>query len=345
MPGVAIGPRAARRAGLAATAVAVTGLLVWQAIPDTPDQRGISVTVLTEQIGTGIERGSEVRFGGVRVGSVTGIEREATGRQRLRLRLDRADSAGLTDALSLDYAPGNLFGISEVVLAAGTGGTPLTEAAVVDLTGANAARAVDATIATLLKSLGQFTDQVLTPQLTTLLGRIATDTHAFAPLVQTIVATAQAVADTQRLSSSLLLERYGTTLQGVPPTARGLVALLNGPFSNEYFGQPGKVEKFDANVNMIKDDLFGAAVRVLDTGQAHYSGFLDLLAPLLSALSRTVPTPEKSEADLAELLRRLDAALPDNGSGPTLTVALQAVPGVAQPLAAMLGTNAPGGAR
>ncbi|WP_067828528.1 MlaD family protein [Nocardia inohanensis] len=341
LPGVTTTPRAARVAGLAVAVATAAGVLATQLIPNRPDPATMAVTVRTERIGTGVETGSDVRFAGVRIGSVTGVDREADGSQRLEMRIDRTDSVGLTDALSLDYAPGNLFGISEVVLKPGSGGTALIDASVIDLTGPNAGRAADATISALLNSLGQFTNDVLTPQLTAVLSKIATETRAFAPLMQAIVTTMQAVADTQRLPSSFLLEQYGSTLAGLPPTVRGLLDLLNAPFSNAYLAQPGKIDKFNANLDMIKDDLLTAANDLLITGRTHYAEYVDILTPLLTALAHTVPRPQQSSAELAELLRRLHEAMPDNGNGPVLnlSVALRGVPAVAVPLAGLLGAT------
>lgn len=344
MPGVAVSPRAARRTGLATAAIAAVGVLVWQFTPAKTDPNLMPVTVLTEKVGSGVQQGTDVRYDGIRIGKVEGIERMNEGGQRLMLKLDRTHSAELTDALTMDYAPGNLFGISEVILKSGKGGTSLDKARTVDLTGANADRTVDATITALLNSLGDLTNDVLTPELTGLLHRLADDTSAFTPLIETIVAVSQAVADTQRLPAPYLLTQYGNTLKGLPSTVDGLVSVLYAPFSNPYLAQPGKVEKFNANVNMLKDDLFSALVATLDTTGKYYSEYTAMLTPILSALAATVPRPEQSDAELGELLRRLNAAFADTPQGPTLqvSVALQGVPGLAGPLAALAGPSALG---
>lgn len=338
LPGVTTSPARARRSGLIAAAVAATVLIGWQALPERGDPQVITVALLTARIGTGIEEGSDVRVDGVKVGTVDGLAAEGPGRQRLTLRLDKSRLAGITDALSLDYAPGNLFGISEIELRPGQGGTPLTEARVLDLTADNGARTRDATLSTLLRSLGRLTNDVLTPQLISVLQQISHDTEAFAPLFHAVVAIVESIADTQRLPSSYLLEQYGNTLAWLPPTVRGLLDVLNGAFSNAYLEQNGKIDKFDANVNMIKDDLLGALVRVLDAGDAHYSGITAALTPILTALAGTLSDPARTSADLTLLLRRLRAAMPDTPDGPVVNVAvdLRGVPGLAVPLSALL---------
>ncbi|WP_433667669.1 MlaD family protein [Nocardia sp. CA-136227] len=354
LPGVTTTPGRARRSGLLAAALAATVLIGWQAVPKRADPGTVTVDLVTARVGTGIEPGSPVRADGVQVGEVRALAQDGLGRQRITLRLSESQLRGLTDALSLDYAPGNLFGISEIELHPGAGGRPLREVAQVDLTGDNGARTNDATLSTLLRSLGQLTGEVLTPQLISVLRQISDDTRAFAPLFQAIVSMVQSVADTQQLPPSLLLNRYGSALAGLPPTLTGLLDVLNGAFSNQYLGQDGKIAKFDANVNMIKDDLLGALVRVLNAGDAHYSGLTAALTPILSGLAATVPDPAAAGADLTLLLQRLRAALPDTPGGPVLNLAvdLRGVPGLAIPLVAALAPptaasvpQLPGGAR
>src|SRR5690606_5983942 len=118
-------------------------------------------------VGTGVEPGTEVRLDGVRVGTVDTIEIAGVGRQRITVALNGSHLFGLSDAVTLDYAPGNLFGISAVELHAGAGGTVLTDGAVVDLTGA-AERVHDATLSALLTATGALTEEVLTPKLAAL---------------------------------------------------------------------------------------------------------------------------------------------------------------------------------
>lgn len=346
LPGVSTTPPRARLTGVVAATVAALAVAGWQLAPSRPDPNDIAITLFTEKVGTGIESGSDVRFDGVRIGSVESIAAAGTGRQRIELRVDKTQIAGLTDALSIDYAPGNLFGISEIELRGGQGGTQLGNAAVVDLTGDGGRRTRDATMSALLGSLGQLTNDVVTPELISVLHKIAEDTRAFTPLIQSIVTTVQSIADTQRLPSSYLLRQYGATLAGLPPTTRGLLDLLNAPFSNEYLRQDGKIAKFDANVNMIKDPLIDAVTRTLVAGRTHYNGYIDILAPLLTALAGTVPDPNGSTAELRLLLQRLGAAMPDTPDGPVLNLAvdLRGVPVLAAPLTAALNAPVPAAA-
>lgn len=337
MPGVAVDRRATRILGLLTVAVAALVAVGVRLTPSGGEADTITVTLLTEKIGAGIDSGAAVRLDGVRVGRIEAIEPARSG-QRITVRLDKTQLFGLTDALSLDYAPGNLFGIGEVQLHPGEGGSMLRDAETVDLTGDRARRTTDATMSRLLGSVGRLTNDVLTPQLTSVLNQIATDTRAFTPLLQAIIVTLQGYTETRQVPADYLLTQWGSTLDGLPATTQGICDLLAGPFDNRYLVQPGKVAKFDATLDMISNQLLGAVTQTLDAGTAHYSGYTGILAPTLAALANTVPTPGNSAADLRALLERVGAAMPDTPDGPVLHLAvdLRGVPALAVPLSALL---------
>ncbi|WP_194820164.1 MlaD family protein [Nocardia sp. XZ_19_385] len=334
MPGVSISPRGARRTGLIAAGIAAVLLTAWRIAPLDNDSESMTVTLVTEQVGDGVEEGSDIRLDGVKVGKITAIATADIGRQRITLQLNKNQLFGLTDTLSVAYAPGNLFGISELALKSGSGGTALTENAQVDLTGRHADRVVDATISTVLQSVGQLTNEVLTPQLATVLSRISTDLKAFTPLIHTIVVTSQLIADTQRLPSSFLLEQYGSTLQGLPPTPDGLLRVLDSFYNSPELMSDSDRARFDASVVLVRDQVIAALPPLLNTAQRYSNGYTDELAPLLTMIARALPPSDRSTREISELLDRLRAALPDTPHGPVLRVDLdlRGVPGMAVPL-------------
>lgn len=332
LPGVATDARLSRRIGIIVVTVAALVLTGWRMLPSRDDGT-LSVAVLTDKVGTGLKTGNDVRLDGVAVGRVEAIEPSGQ-RQRITLTLHRDQLFGLTDAFGVDYVPGNLFGVAEIALERGSGGATLADGAVVDLTGARADQVRDATISTLLRSVGTFSNEVLTPDLISILDRISSGTSAFTPLVEAIVATVRAVADTQRLPSSFLLGQYGATLAGLPSTTHGLLGLLSTAYDAEYLRSPENLAKFDASTQMIVTEFIPALANVLSTAETHFADTVNTLVPVLSMLSHTVSDPARSSAELGELLRRLGVAMPDTGNGPVLNLAvdLRGVPGLAVPL-------------
>ncbi|MFD5177567.1 MlaD family protein [Nocardia sp. NPDC058379] len=351
LPGIRIQQRGARITGAVAVVAALLSFIVIRVASTNEPPGRITVTLRTERVGPGIESGTDVRLDGVNVGAVARIEAEPDGYQRIVLDLAEAELFGLTDALDIDYAPGNLFGISEVELLPRAGGIDLVDNAVVDLTGDRASRVSDVTMSTMLQSIGQLTDDVLTPKLASVLAMIANQTRAFTPLIQTIIVTATLVADTQRLPASFLLGQFGQTLQGFPSTADGTVRLLWTAYENEYMKSDDNRRRFDATIAVIRDDLLPTLTTVLGTGGQYYSGHSLAVVPLLDAIARTVPTPDLTGAQLGELLDRTDRAFQPTPDGPVVRVDadididLGLVPGLAGPLQAGAPPLLPGGPR
>ncbi|MGS2811320.1 MlaD family protein [Nocardia sp. MW-W600-9] len=244
LPGTDVGPRRARLLGAIAVVLALLALVGWRALPGDRTDGAIRVELLVGQVGAGVGPGTEVRLDGVRVGSVETIDFAGRGTQRIGLTLNGSQMYGLSNTLSVDYAPGNLFGISALELHSGAGGVALTEGSTVDLTDRAADRVHDATLSALLTATGALTDEVLTPRLAELLGTISRDLAAFSPLLEAIGATARSFADTQQLPPSVLFDQFGSALTGLPPMLTGSLTLLYADYTNEYLSTPEHLEKF-----------------------------------------------------------------------------------------------------
>ncbi|MFE3056020.1 mammalian cell entry protein [Nocardia sp. NPDC059239] len=346
LPGTEVGPRRARIFGVCALVLAVCTGVGWRAWPEPASAGEIHVALVVNEVGAGVGPGTDVRLDGVRVGSVGAIDVAGRGRQRIMLSLTGSQLFGLTDAVTVDYAPGNLFGISALDLHSAPGGTVLADGMTVDLTGA-ADRVRDATLATLLKSTGKLTGAVLTPQLTELLRTAAHDLSAFTPLLQAIGATARAFAETQQLPPSLLFDRFGSALAGVPPMLTGGLAVLEASYVNKQLASPEQLARFGAMFSGIRTDLLPTATTLLGTSQRYFSGLLPIGTTILDQVSASISTPDHTASELTELLTRLGAAFHDTPDGPVLDAAVEltGVPGLATPLAAVLGSHPVTGGR
>lgn len=327
-PGVSITPRRARITG--ATALFVTGAMVaalhHQATVTAPPQ--VQVTVRTDQIGEGIATGTAVRLDGVTVGAVTDIETQDNGQQLLRLDLDPGQIAGLTDTFTVSYAPQNLFGISTVALRQSTGGAPLRSGAVIDRIGTTD----NTTMSALLRLLTDTSTNVLTPKLADVLRQLGADIRAFTPLIQAVVTLGRAIADTQQYPSSYLLSQYGQFIGGIGTFAGSTFELANGIEQIEIFKTDRA--RYNAFIQVVTGEIFPGIGDISGAAHTHFSGYAQILTPLLTAVANTVRDPERSRAELTELLDRLTRAFADTANGPALEVevALRAVPGVAIPL-------------
>ncbi|MGW4241888.1 MlaD family protein [Nocardia sp. NPDC004722] len=331
MPGV---PVDRRRSVLTGVGAAVTAAIVATAAVGyhaTRPESGMRIVLYTERIGDGISAGSPVSLDGVGIGKVDEISASPAGTQRITLRLNTSHPYGLDESLHVDYAPQNLFGISEIELRRGSGGQPLHSGSEVHLTGTRADDAYDATMGSLLRGMSTVSTAVLTPQLTVLIDRLSTDLRDFTPFLQSMVLMARTFADNQLLQPAELLGRFGSALG---PTAQ-LVDATVGAIDRIYNIQDLRTDRprIDAGLDMVINKLFPTLTSTLFHA-ATFSGFTDMLAPLLNVLAQMVPSPQQSGAELGQLISRVRAAMPDTPSGPVLNldVDLSGVPAVAVPL-------------
>ncbi|MFE7801995.1 MlaD family protein [Nocardia sp. NPDC057440] len=345
LPGVTMGRRGSRALGAAALTSTVAAALAWTGHHNAPDSTRMQIHLRTEHIGEGIIEGTSVRLDGVNVGKITDIAGVGVGRQLITLDLDRSQTAGLTEDLEVDYAPQNLFGISTVSLKRAEGGAPLRPGAVIDLAGANAHRVADATMGRLLRALTETSTEVFTPEFAEVLRTFSGDLKAFAPLVDAVVMLGRTVADTQRYPSSFLIDQFARFYDGLGSFTSATFTLLKAVLDIEVFQSDR--QKYDAAIGMLVDDAFPDIGAIGDVARQHFSGYADMLAPLVTAIAATVTDPARSHAELTELLERLDRIFADTPNGPTLnaSVTLRSVPGLAVPLLGQAGFAAPGGTR
>jgi hypothetical protein len=346
LPGTEVGPRRARILGIGALVIVVAALVIWRVLPDNPPPDQIHVTLVTSQIGEGVGPGTDVRLDGVRVGSVASVTIAGAGRQHIGLDLQQSQLFGLTTALTVDYAPDNLFRITALQLNSVTGGTVLQDGATVDLSGRDPDRVRDATLSALLESTGQLTDDVLTPKLTEVLRKASHDISAFTPLLQAIGTTARSYTETQQLPPSILLAQYGSALTGVPALLAGAAELLHSDLTNQQLQTTQDIQRFSEMFGKVQKLMLPAATDTLYSAQRSFQGFLPIVSAILDQVSGSVSAPQRSEAQLTELLAHLGAAFHDSPSGPVLNarVDLTDVPVLAAPLSALL-THQPAGGR
>ncbi|MFB8279422.1 MlaD family protein [Nocardia colli] len=333
MPGVPMTRRGSLVLGAVAIVAATVVTLGWRGVFDDADPGRVRIQLHTEEIGEGVIPGTKVRMDGVTVGEIAAITGAEQGRQLITLDLDRAETASLTDAFTVDYAPDNLFGISALTLRrAATGGVALREGAVVDLAGPNAGKVTDVTLGSLLRSLTGTSTEVLTPKLTELITRFNGDLHAFTPLLEAIVTLNRVIADTQRYPTPYLLDQYAALFGGIGTFTSSTFRLLDAIMNIDVFVHDRP--KYDAFIGMVVGDVFPAVGEVGAAARGQLSGYTQMLTPLLESMAATVPDPQRSQAESTELLDRLNRMFADTPEGPAVNVAvvLRGMPAIAGPL-------------
>ncbi|MFF0533040.1 MlaD family protein [Nocardia amikacinitolerans] len=332
LPGVAADKKRSRTVGLVIVALIAVVALTTALYRDLRSEDGLRIALHTEQIGDGVTEGTQVRLDGVLVGEVDRIAPAARGTQRITLRLDDSRLHGIDDSMLVDYAPANLFGISELELRRGPGGSPLRQGIEIDLTGPRAAGVYDATMGSILRSLSQVGASVFSPQLATVIAQVSADFKAFTPLVQALITVARTIADNQTMPASELLGRLGPAFDGGGDFAGATIQILD-QIHDIRIVQTDK-DRYDVGVAALTGQILPGLATTVSTAGGQLAEATDMLAPLLSVLAQMVPRPQQSAAELRLLLERLRAAMPDSPDGPVLNleVDLRGVPGIAVPL-------------
>ncbi|QLY29565.1 MCE family protein [Nocardia huaxiensis] len=323
----------ARAAGAALAALLVLAVPAWNVYTDRSTGDRIRIQLRTEQTGEGIVAGASVRYDGVAVGEITEVAPIDQGRQLLTLELDRAQTAGLTDALSVDYAPENLFGVSAVALRKAEGGAALRDGQLIDLAG----KVTDVTMGALLRQLTSTATDVLTPKLTELLTQVNGDLRAFTPMLQAVIMLNTVVADTQQYPVSYLLGRYSEFFDGFGEFTSSTFKLAKAIMDIEVFVNDR--DRYNASIDMLRNGALGGIANVLNVAGTHFAASTDQLAPTVQALADTIADPAAARAQVTEMIERLHRVFADTPNGPTvnLAVTLKGVPAVGIP---MLGQQA-----
>lgn len=332
MPGVAADRRTSRLTGAVILGIIAAVVLATVVYNNVKTEDGLRIALHTEHLGDGISAGSQVRIDGVTVGEVAEVAPGERGTQQISLLLDAERLHGIDDSLAVDYAPTNLFGIAELELRRGTGGAPLREGAVLDLTGANSGRVYDATMSAILRSLSQVGMTVTSPQMATVVSQLAADFKAFTPLVQALITVAKTIADNQDVSPSELFGRLGPAFAGGGEFAGATMQVID-TLSEIKVTQVDK-DRYDIGVGVIGGSILPALTTTVNTAGGHFAETTDMLAPMLYALAQMSPNPAQTGADLRALLTNLLGAMPVGPEGPVLNldVELAGVPALAVPL-------------
>ena len=322
--------------GLAVCVVlAVTAFAVVDPLGGRPSDR-FGVVIESPYVGQGVVAGTALLMHGVKVGEVTQVTSLPGGGVRLAADLRRAPTAGLTNAMGIDFRPANYFGVTGINLRPGDGGQALVNGSLIKTTPAG-----NFTMQALLSRLGELSHGVFTPHLVDVVQRATDYTDGLDPLLDTMLVVSTSVANVQKVSTARLL----TNTTGISVAFPGFV---NGLMSTgEYFVHAtldNVTEDFYKNtytptVRLANTDLFAAFGRL----ESSHSTDLAPMTDMIKVLSDVVPglVPPDAIADTARELRmrleKLFAGSPEQRAV-NVRVVLDSLPGVAAPIAAVGGT-------
>ncbi|WP_019202001.1 MlaD family protein [Tsukamurella sp. 1534] len=283
--------------GAVAVVVALLAVLVLVVVSGRDSDDGkLSLTISAGDIGPGVKAGTKVTLRGVPVGEVRSVDTPDPGDVRVGVRLDPTSVAGLTDAFSVRYQPGNYFGITEMALLPGSGGGELRSGSVL-----RPAYSSD-TISDLLTRSSDSVSGVITPKLIDVTRKATKYTQAVTPLLQ----VAFAVEQQNALSSPVPIE---TTQRNVRKTLDGAPGVVEAAFEGWFIPQikggeaagtldytVNNYDKVDATTTLLGTGFFTPLADMFGSHEADFKPGTVMLRVIMDSTTkvmRTVSVPRQ----------------------------------------------------
>jgi ABC-type transporter Mla subunit MlaD len=321
--------------GLAVIVVlAVTAFAIVDPLGGRPsDQFG--VVIESPYVGEGVAAGTALLVHGVKVGEVTQVSSLPGGGVRLAADLRHGPTAGLTDAMTIDFRPANYFGVTGINLTPGDGGRTLVNGSLITTTPSG-----NFTLQALLSRLGELSGGVLTPHLVDVLQRAADYTDGLDPLLETMLVVATSVANVQNVSTAQLM----TNATGISVAFPGFVNATTDLGDHFVHASLDNVtEDFFQNtykptIDITSTGLFGAVGNLVSTHSTDLAPLTDMIKVLTDVAPGLVPSDAIADTavELRTRLQKLFEGTPDRRAV-NVKVVLDSLPGVAAPIEAVAG--------
>ncbi|BCO39289.1 hypothetical protein MINTM001_04280 [Mycobacterium paraintracellulare] len=362
--------RTRARIGAAAVLLVVIAVTVNFAVhPFARTKKIISVALETPYVGQGVAGGTPVIMHGVKVGEVTAISSLPGGHVRLNADLESGPTAGLTDAMGIDFRPSNYFGVTGINLTPGEGGHPLRSGAEINVTPKG-----NFALQALLYRLGELSNQVVTDQLVHLVERATRYTDALTPLLETMIIVTTTITNVQKVSTGQLLRNTTGINVAFPGFVDALInaedmwvrsdmgtgfdaerSMKNNPYLStydtplrNYYDDALHLMQSDPDKFVFgrwgewlvgaKTDLFGPVGHLLSSHVYELFPVVDEIRDLTDVVPKLIP-PTNIADTLRELRTRLERMYTGSGDQRALQVRviLDELPGVAGPVGLALG--------
>lgn len=297
-------------------------LTVWGVVKLRP-QDVFTLTLRTPSVAAGITPDSKVRIQGVEVGTVTDVVALGNAQQGVRMRISGPQGRTLTNNVEAAFSAGNLFGVSEVILTPHDGGGALRDGAEL----APTRRITDNTVSNMITTIGDVNDGALRPHMTQILTNVDASSKAMLPLLTALGSVAQAMQDTQRLSTAQTLP---TVTRSLVAADDAIAAVLPG-FGVTSRYEPlhnGNSKKTIAMQHGLNDEGTGlvAGLQAILTPEA-FAGLRTaspMLVSLLQPILRAFPAGSATGVgvQLSQLMNNVRRAMPTTPNGPVLNLRL-----------------------
>lgn len=326
------------RAGVTAAAViAVAALVVGFVIPAAKprDDKAMTVVVETQDVGPGVQTGTEVLLRGVPVGQVTALRANSDGTSSITMSLQRDRVRGMGRDFTAEFRPKNYFGITGIAI---TDPGSETSGALGDGDRIVKPTIIDATMSTMIEVGSDMVNGTLVPDTMSAISRVLRYTSAFEPLIHTGIVVADVVARTQRNTPAYLIDRYNEIVNALPPFASGVLGAFDNFYDSE-FRAPGDVvqNRFTATMKAIANYFFALVGRLLKSNEANLTPLVNTVTQLAGIL----PGMDLGAINAVSVRRLVDGASgafqkgPDGAQTLRLKIVVDRLPAMAGPVVAL----------
>ncbi|SDQ71481.1 phospholipid/cholesterol/gamma-HCH transport system substrate-binding protein [Tsukamurella pulmonis] len=324
VPGMSVERSVLRRRGLIAVAVIIVIVLVGWLIKALWPKDEFSFTLRSPAVAAGVVDGAPVRIQGIQVGTVTGISALGNGQQGVKVTMKSADGKSLTNNLEAAYSAGNLFGVTEVILTPHDGGGQLQEGAQI----APTKPITDNTVSNMIATIGDVNSDALRPHMSQILLNFDASSKAMLPLFTAFGSVAQAVQDTQRLTTAETFPQITRALGSADSMIAAMVPGLKTLYDFQPVHDKAWVNRGKATLDSLtneRDSLTAALQKILSPAalkglETSVPMLVNLMQPLLNAFPNGSATGVGIQ--IGELLDNVRKAMPNTPTGPMLNLRL-----------------------
>ncbi|MDF0530307.1 MlaD family protein [Tsukamurella sp. 8F] len=322
VPGMSIDKSVLRRRGIIFVVVVAVILLVIYLVQHFWPKNDFDLTLRTPNVAAGIVAGAPVKMNGFEIGKVGEVRSLGNGQQGVDLVLEPAKTKGITDSVEAAFSAGNLFGVSEVELIPHPGGSSLKSGA--QLTPQR--QITDNSVSNMITTLGDVNSDAIRPHMGEILRNVDASTKAMLPLTTALGNVAQAVQDTQKLSTAETFPQIARAIQAADGTAAAMLPAVQNLFDLDLVHNQAYVQRTLATEDALTNHTDSLTARLQQLLNPASVQGLAKAAPLVTGtmqmLLQLFPNAGTLGIQLGQVMNNVRAAMPVVGAGPVLNVNL-----------------------
>lgn len=184
-----------------------------------------TLTVVSNRVGDGLAAGADVKYRGYTIGEVVDISVDSSGRQRVELDIDPAQSRGLTTDLSPVYRATNMFAATGVELVPGEHrGIPLRSGAELIVRTDNTALG---TMTSVLSRLGKLSKPLSDPQTLQALNDLVDDSDPYIGLLRNSLPLLSGIASDQKITIKRAMNDMAEVVSVIQPMVTPILGVID----------------------------------------------------------------------------------------------------------------------